>query len=152
MKKVIAVIGGGVNCSAEILKCAEKVGALVAEKGGILICGGLGGVMEAACKGAHKKGGTAIGVLPGQDTSEANPYVDIPIATGMGEARNIVIIRSADAIIAIDGGFGTLTEVAFSLKFDKTIISLQSWEVDPAIMKAKSAEEAVALAFGSIRK
>ena len=145
-KKSIAVLGGAV-CDATIAGTARLVGKGVAERGGILICGGRTGVMEAACRGAKEAGGLTIGILPGHDKRAANPYVEIPLATGMGEARNCIIVRSADAAIAIDGSYGTLSEISFCLKLGVPIVGLNTWDIDPAIHKAKDAYEAVAKAF-----
>jgi len=142
MEPVIGVIGGG-RCSAEIARLAETVGALLAERRATLICGGLGGVMEAACRGARAKGGATIGILPGFDKSEANPYVDIAVPTGMADARNIIIVRSSDAVIAIDGEYGTLAEISFCLKFKVPVVGLRSWAVAPEIVSADSPEDAV---------
>lgn len=145
-KPIIAVIGGN-QCSAKIARVAEEVGCLIAERGARLVCGGLGGVMEAAARGAKSAGGETIGILPGDTWKDANPFIDIPIATGLGYARNILVVRTADAVIAINGNYGTLSEVAFSLIEKKPIVSLESWEVDPGILKAKDPQEAVELAF-----
>ena len=149
---IIGVIGGEAS-TQEVLRQAETVGRLVAERGAFLICGGLGGVMEAACKGAKSAGGTTIGVLPTARKEDANPYVDIPIVTGMGTARNVIIVRTADAIIAIDGRFGTLSEIAHSLDQGKKVVSLGGWpELEKAIDRTlfrlvNSPEEAVETAF-----
>lgn len=148
-KPLIGVIGGN-TCSPQVAQLAEEVGRRIAEKGGVLVCGGLGGVMEAASRGAKQAGGQTIGVLPGDTTDRANPYIDFPIVTGMGFARNVIIVKTADALIAIDGNHGTLTEVAYALIFKKPVISLESWEVDPKIQKAKDPQEAVELAFHSL--
>jgi uncharacterized protein (TIGR00725 family) len=129
---------------------AEEVGRRIAEKGGVLICGGLGGVMEAAAMGAKQAGGQTIGILPNGKTDSANPYIDFPIATGMGYARNVIIVKTADVLIAIDGSYGTLSEVAYSLVFEKQVISLGSWEVDPKVLRAKDSQEAVDMAFRSL--
>jgi len=150
-KKIIGIIGGNV-CTPEIEEVAIKVGKYIAERNGILICGGLGGVMEAGCKGAKEAGGMTIGVLPGMNPNDANQYVDIPIPTGMGYARNIIIVNSSNSVIAIDGKFGTLSEIAFCLQFGVPVISLFSWEVDPSIVIANSPEQAVDLAFSVKRK
>ena len=103
--------------------------------------------MEAAARGAKGAGGLTIGILPGDDPDEANTHIDFPIATGMGYARNVMIVKSADVLIALSGGFGTLSEVAYSLVFQKKVISLGSWEVDPAILRAANPREAVQMAF-----
>jgi len=142
-QKIIGVIGQGRDCSSELLKKAEEVGWHIAQQGAILICGGLGGVMEAASRGAKKSGGKTIGVLPGDDKKTANRYIDIPIVTGMGEARNIIIVRSADALIAVGGRFGTLSEIAFGLAFEKSIVGLQTWENLENMIYRETAEEAV---------
>jgi uncharacterized protein (TIGR00725 family) len=119
----------------------------------VVVCGGLGGVMEAVCRGARSQGGMTIGILPGSDGSEANGYVDIAIPTGMGEMRNALIVRAADAVIAISGGFGTLSEIGFALKLGKRVVGLSTWDlsragdVPDAVLTATSAEEAVRLAL-----
>jgi uncharacterized protein (TIGR00725 family) len=125
-KKFIAVIGG-FPCSPEEAKMAEIVGRELARKGAILVCGGEGGVMEAVCKGAQSEGGTTVGVLPGDSRRTANPYVSIPIVTGIGAARNIIIIKSAKAVIAIGGGYGTLSEIGFALKLKVPVIAVNTW-------------------------
>lgn len=127
-KKFIAIIGGS-ECSSEEAKLAEAVGRELARRGAILICGGLSGVMEAACRGADAEGGITIGVLPGVNRQTANPYVQIPIVTGMGEARNVVIIKSAQAIIAIGGGYGTLSELGHALRNGIPVIGLHTWSL-----------------------
>jgi uncharacterized protein (TIGR00725 family) len=143
---VIAVIGGG-TCTPEIADIACDVGREIARRKGVLICGGLTGVMHAACQGAAGQGGLTIGVLPGKSAGDANPYVQIPIVTGMSDARNIIIIRSAHAAIAVDGGFGTLSEIAFALKFKTPVVGIGTWNVDPAVQVVESAELAVQKAF-----
>jgi hypothetical protein len=125
---VIAVIGGS-NADEEALSLGYQVGAELAKRGVVLVCGGLGGVMEATCKGAKAHGGTTVGILPGSDPSEANPYVDIPICTGVGYARNVIVVRSGRAIIAIDGAFGTLSEIAHALGDGIPVIGLKTWEL-----------------------
>jgi uncharacterized protein (TIGR00725 family) len=122
----------------------------------ILICGGMGGVMTAACQGAQSAGGLTVGVLPGLSAADANPYVDVPIVTGLGEARNIVIVRTAAAVIAVGGEFGTLSEIAFALKLGRPVIGLGTWELakeghpNQAIVKAQTPDEAVRLAVNAI--
>ncbi len=150
-QKIIGVIGGG-KCSAAIYTMAEEVGCLIAENKFLLICGGLFGVMEAACKGAKDGGGKTIGVLPGLERTDANDYVDIPIVTGMADARNLIIVRSASAVIAIGGEYGTLSEISFSLKFNVPIVGLKTWAVSPAINQVNTAKEAVAKAISLINK
>ncbi len=129
----IAVCGAGVGASDGELAWAEEVGGLLAEAGAVLVCGGLGGVMEAACRGARSKLGFTIGLLPGESREDANGWVSLAIPTGMGEARNLLIVRAADAIIAIGGGWGTLSEVAFALKVGKPVISLGSFALDSVV-------------------
>jgi len=142
----IGIIGAG-ECPRDIEQIAENVGKQIGDRGAILVCGGMGGVMEAAARGAHEAGGTTVGILPGFDVQDANPYIDIPIVTGMSEARNIIIVRSSDAVIAVSGGHGTLSEIAFCLKLGVPLIGIQSWNVDSALQSVDTPEEAVDLAF-----
>jgi uncharacterized protein (TIGR00725 family) len=121
----------------------------VAERGAVLVCGGLGGAMEAACRGAKEAGGTTLGVLPGVDRGEANPYVDIAVPTGLGQGRNLVIVHTADALIAVGGGYGTLSEIALALRAGKPVIGVGSWEV-AGVVAAGTAEAAVAAAFDAL--
>jgi len=144
--KIIAVIGGA-ETSQKNLKVAEEVGALIGKSGSILITGGLGGVMEFASKGAKEAGGLVIGILPGIDKRMANEYVDIPIVTGMNQARNIIIARTCDCTIAIDGKYGTLSEIAYCLMLNVPVIGINTWEIDAPIIRVKTAKEAVAKAF-----
>ena len=125
----LAVVGSA-SCDAETAALAEQVGCEIARLGAVLICGGRGGVMEAACRGARSAGGTTVGILPGTDRAEANPYVDIPIVTGLGEARNALVVRSADAVIAVRGGYGTLSEIALALKMGRPVVGLDTWKLD----------------------
>ena len=147
-KKFIAVIGGSQPTSKET-KVAEEVGRLLAKQGAILVCGGLGGVMEAACKGASSEGGITIGILPGDNRQAANPYVQIPIVTGIGYARNVAVVKSAQAVIAIGGNYGTLTEIGHALQSDLPVIGLNTWSIsrngeqDDSIIPAQSPAEAV---------
>ncbi len=149
-KIFIGVIGAG-HCSEEISQTAQQVGERIAEAEAVLICGGMGGVMEAACKGAKSKSGTTVGILPGTDKSQANPYVDFPIVTGLGEGRNLLVVRNSDAIIALPGEFGTLSEIAFSLSLGKPVVGLSTWEVSDRIIKAKNPEEAVRIALNQAK-
>jgi uncharacterized protein (TIGR00725 family) len=131
---------------------AEAAGAAVARHDAVLVCGGLGGVMEAACRGARTAGGTSIGILPGTDRAAANPFVDVAVPTGLGEARNALVVRCADAVVAIGGGYGTLSEIALALRDGKPVVGLDTWELRrdgrpiEAIVEAGSAEGAVELA------
>ncbi len=126
---IIGVIGGATPTKDEIVT-AEAVGHALAKASATLICGGLGGVMEAACRGAKSAGGLTIGILPGTGRREANPYVDIPIVTGIRCARNVIITRTARAVIAIGGSYGTLSEIAFALSFGTPVVGLGTWEVE----------------------
>ncbi|MCX7794101.1 MAG: TIGR00725 family protein [Thermodesulfovibrionales bacterium] len=141
----IAIIGAG-RADDNIRKIAEECGFLIAKKGAILICGGLGGVMEAAAKGAKSAGGITVGILPADSKEGANPYIDIPVATGFGEGRNIIIVRSADGLIAIGGEYGTLSEIAFALKAGKPVIGIRTWDIK-GVIKAETPEEAVEKMF-----
>ena len=123
MKPIIAVIGGG-TCTAEAAALAEQTGQLLAQRGAVVVCGGLSGVMEAVAKGAKANGGTTVGILPGADRGAANAYIDIPLATGLGEMRNFLIVRSAQALIAIGGGIGTLSEIALAQRIGKPVVGL----------------------------
>ena len=145
-KPFIGVVGAG-KCSGKTKIMAEQVGKAIADEGGVLICGGRGGIMEAAAKGAKAQNGMTIGILPGHDKREANKYIDIPIATGIGEARNLVIIKTADAVIALPGKFGTLSEMAFCLKLGKPLISLSAWNISDDIEKFEDPIAAVKRAF-----
>jgi uncharacterized protein (TIGR00725 family) len=135
------------------MSLAEEVGRVIAQRGGIIVCGGLGGVMEAAARGSSSAGGIVIGILPGDGARDANPYVTIPIPTGMGEARNVIIARAAQAIIAVGGAYGTLSEIAHALRAGVPVIGLNTWSIakpggfaDP-VVRAKTAVEAVDKAF-----
>ena len=142
----IGVIGPG-QCSPLVGKIAEEVGREIARCGAILVCGGLGGVMEAAARGAKLERGLTIGILPGNDSIEANSYIDVPIVTGLGHARNILVVRSSNTLIAVEGGYGTLSEIAIALKLGKPVIGLNTWDVSKEITQAKDAAEAVSLAI-----
>jgi hypothetical protein len=142
----IAVIGGGAAAS-EILKLAFEVGREIASRGAVLICGGLGGVMESAAKGARESGGPTIGILPGYNRESANRFIDFPIATGVGEARNVIIIASADAVVALAGEGGTLSEIGFALWLKRPVVALSSWPRVGGIHRARSSAAAVVLAL-----
>ena len=145
-KPYIGIIGAS-KTSPAIDKIAWQVGNEIAKRGGILVCGGLGGVMEAACQGAKKAQGLTIGILPGFDRNEANPYVDIVITTGLLEARNLIIVRTSDVLIAIGKGYGTLSEIAFALKMEKPVIGIDTWNLDLPIISANNGQAAVNKAF-----
>jgi uncharacterized protein (TIGR00725 family) len=125
----VAVVGPG-RATAEQEALAEEVGRMLGERGAVVVCGGLGGVMEAACRGVEAGGGTSVGILPGTDRSAANRHVDVAIATGLGEARNALVARSADVVIAVGGEYGTLSEIALALGRGVRVIGLGSWEID----------------------
>ena len=152
MKRIVSVAGPA-HCSEHQAELAERVGALLAEHDVILACGGRGGVMEAACKGAVTSGGTALGILPGSDASLGNPYLTIALPTGLGEARNAVVATVGAAVIAIGGELGTLSEIAHALKAGRRVIGLDTWSAQNSegkaveIVLAKTPEEAVALAL-----
>lgn len=147
----IGVLGAS-SCGPEIRTLAYEVGAEIARQGAILLCGGLGGVMEAAAKGAKDHGGLAVGILPGASAGEANPYIDLRIVTHMGHARNVILVRSSDAVIAVAGGYGTLSEIAIALKTGTPCIGLGTWDLGLDILTAQDPFEAVRLAFEKIRK
>jgi len=149
MRKTVGVIGAGEASEADTERAFE-VGKEIAGKNLVLVCGGMSGVMEAACRGAKSKGGLTIGIIPGESRTEANPYVDIPVVTGLGHARNIIVVRSSDAVIAIGGSFGTLSEIAFALRLQIPVIGLDTWDVSSEIRKAEGPKEAVDMAAGLI--
>lgn len=151
--ELIGVVGsGGEDEDAELKRIAEDIGRLVAESGHALVCGGLGGVMRDSAKGSKEAGGLTIGILPGSDPSAANPYIDVAIATGMGEMRNALIVRAARGIIAVGGGAGTLSEIALALKTGKPVVAVRSWDVSPEIIEAQGAEDAVEKILNAIRE
>jgi len=145
---LIAVVGGN-RCTPEEARIAEEVGRLLAAKGIGVLCGGLGGIMESVSKGAKEGGGLTVGILPGDSRAAANRYVDVPIVTGMGHARNVILVKSARAIIAIDGSYGTLSEIAHALQNGVPVIGLGTWSItlkgqpDQTIIRADSPQDAV---------
>jgi uncharacterized protein (TIGR00725 family) len=145
------VCGSGGAPAAE-LEAAEAVGRALAARGAVVVCGGRGGVMEAACRGAKAAGGTTLGILPGYERAEANEFVDVAVATGLGEARNALVVRAADAVVAVGGEWGTLSEIALALRADKRVVGLGTWDLPESggrgIVVASSPDEAVALALG----
>jgi len=148
--RYVAVVGAA-SASADEERIAEEVGRLLAERGVVVVTGGLGGVMAAACRGARQAGGRTLGLLPGDDRSHANPFLDVAVPTGMGEARNALVARTADAVIAVGGEFGTLSEIALALKLGRTVVAISSWRLDrhglttDPILRARDPEEAAAL-------
>jgi uncharacterized protein (TIGR00725 family) len=158
MKNSLIFIGviGGSEITPEVARLAEEVGREIARRGAALVCGGLTGAMEAACKGASEAGGLTIGILPGESRRAANPYVKIPIVTGIGHARNVAVVKSSQAVIAIDGSYGTLTEIGHALQSGIPVIGLGTWEIamdgkmDKSIIIARNPQEAVAKAIDMI--
>ncbi len=132
--RIVGVIGSS-KAEPAVQALAEVVGAEIARRGAAVVCGGLTGVMEAVCRGARSKGGLTIGIIPSDDRNDANPYVQIPIVTGMGVGRNVMLVKSADVIIAVGGEFGTLSEIAHALNLGKTVIGLKTWELKKARAK-----------------
>jgi hypothetical protein len=155
----VAVIGAA-GASDPECEAAEQVGRRLAEAGAVVVCGGLGGVMAAACRGARAAGGTTVGILPGTDRLDANDYVDVAIPTGIGEARNAVVVGTADAVVAVGGEFGTLSEIALALKAGTPVIGLGTWELAragasvPGVEVVDAPEEAarVALEWAAARR
>ena len=152
----IAVVGGDRAADGEECRIAGEVGRALGRRGAVLVCGGLGGVMEAACRGAREQGGTTVGLLPGLDRRAANEHVDVALATGLGEARNALVVRAVDAVIAVGGEFGTLSEIALALKAGTPVVGVGTWElaregrpVDP-IERAEGGEQAVERALALI--
>jgi uncharacterized protein (TIGR00725 family) len=152
---ILGVIGAG-ECDAATATVAEAVGREIARRGAALVCGGLGGVMAAACRGARSAGGLTIGILPGVHRADANPWVDIPVVTGLDQARNVLVVRTAQAIIAVGGEYGTLSEIAFALKLGVPVVGLDTWQLArrgrpvSAIVEARTPVEAVEKAIALI--
>ena len=139
------MVGPG-DAPADALAAAEAVGRALGEGGAVVVCGGLGGVMEAACRGAKESGGTTVGILPGVDRAVANRWVDVAVPTGLGEARNAVVVRAADAVVAVAGGYGTLSEIALALQAGTPVVGVGTWDVagvEPAATPAEAATAAL---------
>jgi len=158
-KKIFITVVGESQASTEIMKLAEEVGSEIAKAGAVLICGGLKGVMEHAAKGAKSAGGTTIGILPGSKREEANPYIDYPIITGIGYARNKLVVKTGHVVIAIGGSYGTLSEIAFALGYEIPVVGLKTWQfihhsgqLDNKVNYAKTPKEAVQLAMKLARE
>ena len=147
MTRYVAVVGAS-EASAEDAARAEAVGAGLARRGAIVVTGGRGGVMAAASRGAVENGGMAVGLLPGATRDEANQWVTVAIPTGLGELRNGLVVRAADAVIAVGGAYGTLSEMALALKTSVPVVSVGAWEL-PDVVVATSAEDAVARALAA---
>jgi uncharacterized protein (TIGR00725 family) len=144
----VAVVGAH-DAGASLAADAEAVGAGLARRGAVVVTGGRGGVMEAACRGAKEAGGTTVGILPGSDRAEANPWVDVALATGLGEARNALVARAADAMVAVGGGYGTLSEVALALKTGRPVVGLGTWDI-PGVAQAADPAAAVTAALDAV--
>lgn len=156
-KLMIGVLGPH-ECPRADAALGAEVGAEIARCGAILVCGGLGGMMEAAAKGAKSQGGLTVGILPGDDASAANAHIDVPLPTGLGAVRNTLVVRGCDAVIAIRGSYGTLSEIAFALRLGVPVVGLRTWSVsrdgktDPGIHVAESPAEAVNMAVQLAKK
>jgi uncharacterized protein (TIGR00725 family) len=154
----VAVVGPGGGASAGELESAEELGRRLAESGAVVVCGGLGGVMEAACRGARSAGGLTLGILPGRDRREANPFVEVAVPTGLGEARNALVVHAADAVVAVGGAYGTLSEIALALKGGTPVVGLHTWELarggrpDTGVVQTGSAAEAARTVLDLARK
>ena len=144
----VAVVGPGEATESEI-EVAAAVGRALAEAGAVLVCGGLGGVMAGACRGAASAGGLTAGILPGTDRASANEWVSVAIPTGLGELRNGLVVRAADAVIAVAGGHGTLAEIALALKMGVPVVGIDTWEID-GVERAQDAADAVARALAHV--
>lgn len=155
--RTIGVIGSSRASESEV-RTAFEVGALIARSGHALVCGGLGGVMEAACRGAKSEGGLTVGIIPSEDPDDANPHVDVVIPTGFGVGRNVLVVRSARVIIAVGGSTGTLSEIAFALNTGRMVVGLGTWDLTatgrdlPGYVCASSPGEAVGLALRSLAR
>jgi len=145
VKKIIAVVGGRKTEKA-LLSEAEAIGKLIARNGATLVCGGLGGVMQAASRGAKSEGGLTVGILPQNDSKGANQYIDVPIATGLGIGRNVIIARTADAVIAVGGAYGTLSEIAYALQMGKPVVGIKTWDIK-GVLHVENAADAVNKVF-----
>ncbi len=143
----VSVVGSG-TATGELYEKAREVGQLVAEKGGMVVCGGRSGVMEAAARGATEVGGVALGILPDEDREKANEYLSYSVATGTGHARNLAVVCSGDVVISVGGEYGTLSEVGLALKVGRPVVALESWDLGEHVAVASSPEEAVEAAFG----
>ncbi|MGH7917140.1 MAG: TIGR00725 family protein [Candidatus Binataceae bacterium] len=150
-RAVIAVVGAG-DAPVEVRRLAYELGFALASGGADLVCGGLGGVMEAAAEGARAAGGHTLGILPGGDRGGANRHIEFAVATGMSEARNLIVVRSADAVVALAGEFGTLSEIAFALKIGRPVIALRAWKEIDGLSRADTPAAAAALALEFARR
>ncbi len=154
--KIVGVIGSS-RADPDIMRLAEEVGVEIAKRRAAVVCGGLKGVMEAVCKGARSRGGLTIGIIPSDSKEDANPYVQIPIVTGMGIGRNVILVKTADVLIAIGGEFGTLSEIAHALNIGKSVIGLRTWKLEkamprpiPNLIETDDPKKAVEVALGKL--
>ena len=143
MRSLIGIIGAG-QCDSRIYELARETGGLVAKNGYGVVCGGLGGVMEAAARGCKENGGLTVGIIPQEKADAANPFIDIVIPSGLGIMRNLLVVRSAEGLIAIDGKYGTLSEIAFALQLKKPVIGLETWNISEQIVTTENPLQAVA--------
>lgn len=143
--KRASVIGAG-DCGPELAETARSLGRHLAQRGFTLVCGGLGGVMAAAARGAREAGGRTVGILPGLDRSAANPYIDVPLVTGLGPMRNFLVVANGDVAVAVEGGSGTLSEIGLALKIGKPVVGLGRWSSLPGVCGVATPEEAAAVA------
>ena len=150
-KTHIGVIGAG-ECSPEIYHQANELGHLIGKNDWVLFCGGLGGVMEGAAKGCYQSGGITVGILPGKEKDSANPFITLPIATGLGEGRNLLVVRASDVVVAIAGGYGTLSEIGFALKIGKPVVGLNTWPGIDGVDYVETPEQAIAIAVKHIER
>jgi uncharacterized protein (TIGR00725 family) len=148
---IVGVVGSG-SCDERISQVAEEVGERLAREGLVVLTGGRGGVMEAASRGAKKVGGLTVGVLPGESRADANRYVDLPIVTGLGEARNVIVARSSEVLVAIAGEYGTLSEIALALKMGRPVIGLHTWPLAMDILVVEDPEQAVEKVIDSLER
>ncbi len=145
----IGVIGGREASAADLCN-AHQTGQLIARKDAVLLCGGMGGIMEAACKGAKEAGGTTVGILPTDSHSHGNAYLDIVIPTNLGIARNAVLVCACHGVIAIGGQYGTLSEIAYALQFGIPVVSLNSWDISQDVYQSNSPEESIHYIFNQL--
>ena len=149
MQKIQIAVAGGAQASSDEYETARAVGRLIAESGAVLLCGGLGGVMEAACRGAQEQGGTTVGIISG--TGDGNPYLGIVVRTGLGHGRNVLVAQSGDALIAVGGSYGTLSEIAIALKTGCPVFGLATWEIE-GVVSCGTPDEAVKRALEAARE
>ena len=150
-RKLLIGVVGGHSCDKKTAKLAQEVGGEIAKLRAVLVCGGLGGIMQAAAKGAKENNGLTVGILPGEDKNDANSFIDIPIATGLGYTRNTLVTTAADIIIALPGKYGTLSEIAFALNAGKTVLGIGSWDVK-GIIRVETAKGAVEYIKNRLKK